>query len=236
MPPQQSHAPQQPVTGSKPAPACSSRTPAWKSHCHDQACSKFLHSSAPMCMARGHDLLPHACAPAVSCLTRWLNSTPMCSASIFFFSLVLSSTHPLSLLHGHLYASPATVSFSLCTPTHLHAAPTAHLLYSSSSSQFPRLTSALPSATPPSLQVSSAAATATSSSHARHANTPYLCNDQMALAASSKLGRVGLPQRGYKSHPKKRGRMAIILGRGRKRKETKVGKIVSWERRRKLAC
>ena len=44
------------------------------------------------CMARGHDLLPYACASAVSCLTRWLNSTPTCSASIFFVSLVLSST------------------------------------------------------------------------------------------------------------------------------------------------
>ena len=59
MPPQQSHAPQQPVTGSKPAPACSSRVPAWKSHSYDQACSKFLHSNAPTCSSMDV-LFPHA--------------------------------------------------------------------------------------------------------------------------------------------------------------------------------
>ena len=36
------------------------------------------------CMVRGHDLLPYACAPTVSCLTSWLNSTHTCSAPIFF--------------------------------------------------------------------------------------------------------------------------------------------------------
>ena len=76
----------QPVIESKPALACSSRAPAWKSHSYDQACSRFLHSSAPTCSSMDVLFPMHTVSCSPMAMLLHLQHEHAISASILIIS------------------------------------------------------------------------------------------------------------------------------------------------------